>query len=171
MITGFFLVAVLGFLFFEEQNKKNMLKLGYMPSFKNAIKEGIDLFLTVFLIFVFHYTLRSFNNALYLVESFYIAVVPVLGYTLSRYQKKGNIFFIAVICVYAFVMNQATLFQAVSSSFLIAVGAFLFCAFMSGFRQKIKLLHIPTPMKGIAIYLLVAFFIALIFTEIMSVVF
>lgn len=126
-------------------------------------REAADFFLTVSLVLVLLAVPAAWERTRAAAGAYAILGLGIASYLLSRYQKKTDVFFLAVTVV-AFVicLKQADLFNGLSLAWGVSFGIALFQTCFLGLRYKLLFSRVPPSAKGWPMLCLLAAFLSLI---------
>lgn len=135
-------------------------------------REAVDFFLTTGLILAFWAVARAFGGTRFFVQEYALLSFGIAAYLLSRYQKKTDVFFLAVVSV-AFMIHvrQIDLFHGLSLVWAVSAGIALFQACFLGLRYRLLFSNVPAPMKGWPALCLLAGMISLVLRGLAGLVF
>jgi hypothetical protein len=134
-----------------------------LEGLKHIGRENTDLFFTLSLILAIWTTALGFESVRLAVREYAILGFGLMAYLLSRYQKKGDAFFLSVFAG-AFIISskQSDLFQGVLWAGVVSAGVALFQAGFLGLRHRLLFSRIPVSAKGWPILCLLAAFLSMV---------
>jgi len=135
-------------------------------------REATDLFLTASLILSLGATVLAFNEKLLFAQEYTVLGLGLAAYLLSRFQKKADVFFLAVVVIaFRVGSQQGDLWLRLSMAWAVCVGIAIFQACFLGLRYKLLFSDVPASMKGWPILCLLAGFISVVLWSLGSLVF
>jgi hypothetical protein len=136
------------------------------------LRDVADFFLTGSLILSLGALLTAFEKTQVLVGEYTILGLGLAAFLLSRYQKKTDVFFLAVFAsVFMVSSEQHGFSKSLLQILAVSAGIGLFQACFLGARHKLLFSNVPASMKGWPILCLLAGFISVVFWSFRSLVF
>lgn len=133
-----------------------------LEGLKNIGRENKDLFFTLSLILAIWTFVSGFEKIQIAVREYAILGFGLMAYPLSRYQKKGDVFFLSVLAgAFMISFKQSDLSQRVLWAGAVSAGIALFQVGFLGLRHRLLFSRIPVPAKGWPLLCLLAGFISM----------
>lgn len=167
----YFLIIAFGFLLAMRGARPAPLqKPG--EGLERVLRDAADFFLTASLILTLWTLVALLEKAAPITREYAILGSGIAAYLLSRYQKKTDVFFLAVFAsVFMIHSRQSDLFHGLSLVWAVSMGIALFQICFLGLRYKLLFLNMPTSMRGWPSLCLLAGFISLVLWRLRSLVF
>lgn len=166
-----FLIIAFGFLL----ALRGMRPASLQKPFEGLVclwREAADLFLTVLLILAMEAFALAAGGSWGLVQDYAVLVSGLVAWLLSRYQKKTDVFFLAVVGILFMIrMKNADLFLGFSLAWALVMGIALFQTFFLGLRHRLLFARLPGSMKGWPLLCLLAASLSMLLGGVVSVVF
>jgi len=134
--------------------------------------EAGDLFFTAALTLTLLVFAAAFDKTRLFAQDYAILSSGIIVYGLSRYQKKPDVFFLAVLAIVFMISSRKNdLFHGLSLVWAVSVGIVFFQTCFLGLRHKLLFSRLPVSMKGWPSLCLLAGFIALVLRSLGRLVF
>ena len=126
-------------------------------------REAADLLLTINIMLVLWAAAVAFEKTQAAAREYALLGFGIAAYLLSRYQKKTDVFFLAVLAIVFMIHSrQADLWHGLSLTWAVSVGIAVFQTCFLGLRYKLLFSRVPASMKGWPILCLLAACIAIV---------
>jgi len=167
----YFLIISFGFLLAMRGARPAPLQKP-VEGLKRIGREATDLFLTMSLILALGAFATAFGKSPLIAREYAILGPGLAAYLLSRYQKKTDVFFLAVMAgVFMISSERHGLVQGIFGAGVVSAGIALFQSCFLGLRYKLLFSHMPVSMRGWPNLCLLAGFISLVLWSLGSLVF
>ncbi len=112
-------------------------------------REAGDLLLTTGLILTLWEAALTFAETRLLAREYTVLGFGIAAYLFSRYQKKNDVFFLAVMAIVFWIsLRQTDLLHGLSLAWAVSMGIALFQTCFLGLRYKLLFSNLPLSMKG-----------------------
>ncbi|MFH0985996.1 MAG: hypothetical protein V1882_10785 [Candidatus Omnitrophota bacterium] len=133
-----------------------------LEGLKHIGRENNDFFFTLSLILAIWNFAAGFERIENAVREYAILGFGLMAYLLSRYQKKGDVFFLSVLAgAFMISLKRSDISQAVLWAGAVSAGVALFQGVFLGLRHRLLFSRIPEPSKGWPALCLLAGFISM----------
>lgn len=158
----YFLIITFGFMLAMRGTRPASLQRP-VEGLVRTWREAVDLLLTVSLILVLWVAALAFWKTQAAAQEYAVLGFGITAYLLAHYQKKTDVFFLAVLAIVFMIRSrQADLWHGVSMAWAVSVGIAVFQTCFLGLRYKLLFSRVPDSTKGWSILCLLAAFIALV---------
>jgi len=158
----YFLIIAFGFMLAMRGTRPASLQRP-VEGLVQVWREAADLLLTVSLMLVLWAAAMAFEKTQVIVPEYSLLGLGITAYLLSRYQKKTDVFFLAVLAIVFMIRSrQADLWHGLSLAWAVSIGIAVFQTCFLGLRYKLLFSRVPVPAKGWPILCLLAAFIAIV---------
>ncbi len=158
----FIYIIIFGFLLAMRGAKPAPLQEPFV-GLRRLWRETADLWLTLSLVLALLDFTAGFGKIRVMIQNFEILNAGLAAFLLSRYQKKTDVFFLAVLAgVFMIRSEQPGLPQAFAMACTLSAGTAFFQTFFLGLRHRLLFSRIPDAMKGWPVLCLLAAFISII---------
>jgi hypothetical protein len=144
----YFWIIAFGFLLAVRGARPSPLQKP-LEGLKQISHENKDLFFTMGLILALWAFASEFEMSQGSVRGNAILTTGLAAYLLSRYQKKGEVFFLSAFTgAFMISQKQSDLFQGLIWAGAVSSGIVLFQAGFLGLRHRLLFSRVPSSMKG-----------------------
>jgi hypothetical protein len=158
----YFLIIPFGFLLAMRGARPAPLQKP-LEGLNRTWREGADFFLTLVLVLALWALATAFWEIRAGAQGYGILGPGIVAYLLSRYQRKTDTFFLAVLASFFWIHSrQIDLMHGLSLAWAVSMGIALFQTCFLGLRYQLLFSRLPAAMKGWPALCLLAGFIALV---------